>query len=181
MTDILAAIDAAVGCQQCGGTFGQSPSDDFCDDACQKAWHAERAEQLDGYREPWDDYELPGVGTEGYRPAHPNADLLAADWREVHRAMSELTGEAAERYRSAMAPLGPLLADFVRQFRETLAAWALPITDPTGLTAVAEATVEQRPDPRAAALAARRNRNTGPPLRSRPPRTIGRPSTTRHR
>lgn len=44
--DILAAIDAAVGCQQCEGEL--TVSNDFCSPDCQRAWHAERAVPL-----PW--------------------------------------------------------------------------------------------------------------------------------
>lgn len=44
--DILAAIDAAVGCQQCEGEL--TVSNDFCSPDCQHAWHAERAVPL-----PW--------------------------------------------------------------------------------------------------------------------------------
>lgn len=47
-TDILAAIDAAVGCQWCGGELGDSPSGDFCGPEHQHAWHAQHVEPL-----PW--------------------------------------------------------------------------------------------------------------------------------
>lgn len=40
--DILEAIDAATGCQQCGNPLGASPSSDFCSEFCQGAWHANR-------------------------------------------------------------------------------------------------------------------------------------------
>lgn len=40
MTDIISAIDQATGCQQCGKPLGSSPSDDFCNEGCQTAWHA---------------------------------------------------------------------------------------------------------------------------------------------
>jgi hypothetical protein len=67
--DILAAIDAAVGCQHCGGPLGDSPSDDFCSAAHQQAWHAARADELIGYREPWDrPWDFPGAGTDEYQP-----------------------------------------------------------------------------------------------------------------
>lgn len=62
--DILEVIDQAVGgCHECGGTLQDSPSDDFCGDGCQQAWHAARADELVGYREPWDRPEdfPPGV------------------------------------------------------------------------------------------------------------------------
>jgi len=41
VTDILAAIDAAVGCQHCGGPLGDSPSDDFCSELCQATYAAQ--------------------------------------------------------------------------------------------------------------------------------------------
>jgi hypothetical protein len=41
----LAAIDAAVGCQRCGGPLGDL-SPDFCGEGCQTAWHAARAKPL---------------------------------------------------------------------------------------------------------------------------------------
>jgi hypothetical protein len=40
--DIVEAIDRATGCQQCGKALGPSPSDDFCGEGCQHAWHAGR-------------------------------------------------------------------------------------------------------------------------------------------
>lgn len=46
MSDILDVIDAAIGCQQCGRQLGGSPSDDFCSEGCQRAWHAAHTEPL---------------------------------------------------------------------------------------------------------------------------------------
>lgn len=40
--DIVDAIDAAVGCHTCGGPMGDSVSDTFCRERCQKAWAAKR-------------------------------------------------------------------------------------------------------------------------------------------
>lgn len=40
--DIIAAIDEATGCQQCGKPLERSVSDDFCGEGCQQAWHANR-------------------------------------------------------------------------------------------------------------------------------------------
>lgn len=37
--DIIAAIDTALGCQQCGNDLGTSPSPDFCREWCQQDWH----------------------------------------------------------------------------------------------------------------------------------------------
>ena len=45
--ETLAAIDAAVGCQQCGKPLAGSVSDDFDTEECQAAWHAARASQPD--------------------------------------------------------------------------------------------------------------------------------------
>ncbi|MFC6090856.1 hypothetical protein [Saccharothrix lopnurensis] len=52
--DIIAAIDAATGCQQCTGPLGDSPSADFCSATCQADWSAARTTPLDGYVEPDD-------------------------------------------------------------------------------------------------------------------------------
>ena len=41
--DIIAAIDHATGCQQCGKDLSGSVSDDFCSEECQRTWHAARA------------------------------------------------------------------------------------------------------------------------------------------
>lgn len=40
--DIISAIDAATGCQQCGNPLGSSPSSDFCSEFCQGSWHEKR-------------------------------------------------------------------------------------------------------------------------------------------
>lgn len=52
--DILDRIDAAIGCQQCAGPLGDSPSSDFCSPDCLEGWHGRRVEPLTGYEEPWD-------------------------------------------------------------------------------------------------------------------------------
>ena len=46
--DTLAAIDAAVGCQQCGRPLDGSVSVDFDTEECQTAWHTARASRLGG-------------------------------------------------------------------------------------------------------------------------------------
>jgi hypothetical protein len=65
-SDILEVIDAATGCQQCGGPLEDSPSSDFCDPGCQRRWHARHAHALD----PWSDDAA---------PVYPGYD--AARWR----------------------------------------------------------------------------------------------------
>lgn len=44
MTDIIDRIDAAIGCQECGGGLDRSVSDDFCFEDCQFAWYQGRVE-----------------------------------------------------------------------------------------------------------------------------------------
>lgn len=72
--DILDAIGAAVGCQQCGRPLGDSPSDDFCRQSCQHAWHGARADELVGCREPWDrpeDFPLGVIPPEAFEDEDP--------------------------------------------------------------------------------------------------------------
>ncbi|OLR92694.1 hypothetical protein BJP25_21975 [Actinokineospora bangkokensis] len=42
VSDVVAEIDAVMGCQQCGGPLGDSPSGDFCGQACASLWAAQR-------------------------------------------------------------------------------------------------------------------------------------------
>lgn len=64
--DIIAAIDSATGCQQCGKDLTGSVSDDFCSEKCQGAWSAERV----------------GIST-------PKSVRLAmSDWEPVDRVLS---------------------------------------------------------------------------------------------
>lgn len=80
--DILAKIDAAVGCHSCAGVLADdSPSGDFCSAECQAEWHAAHVVPLVGYREPW--YrpgDFPGVGTEAFRPAPQRVETGASSW-----------------------------------------------------------------------------------------------------
>jgi hypothetical protein len=53
VTDILEAIDNAIGCHQCGGSLDGSVSDLFCGEACQATWHARRVgEEPDPWLRP---------------------------------------------------------------------------------------------------------------------------------
>lgn len=54
--DIVAAIDQAIGCEQCGRPLDDSPSDLWCSEGCQQAWQSARTTPLTGYREPWGGY-----------------------------------------------------------------------------------------------------------------------------
>lgn len=92
--DILAAIDAALCCQHCGGPFGVSPSADFCSDDCQQAWHAARSDELVGYREPDDQSwaEDPPWSSEFRLPR--STGNLRADWRAARRAEATATTDA---------------------------------------------------------------------------------------
>lgn len=55
--DFVAELDAAIGCQQCGGSLDNSPSTDFCSPRCQAAWSAARVQPLTTYVEPDDQPE----------------------------------------------------------------------------------------------------------------------------
>lgn len=131
--DFLARLDAAIGCQHCTGPLGASPSDDFCSDACQRAWHAQHGEALVGYREPWDlpnQYEGLATGQARMRPPPNPADWrlpvqtadLAADRRAWRHARDTATTDAQ---RAACRLRGEQLAERSRQqlehLRETLA------------------------------------------------------------
>jgi hypothetical protein len=232
--DILDAIDEAVGgCHECGGPLQDSPSDDFCGDGCQQAWHASRVDELVGYREPWDRPEdfppgvIPPEAFEDEEPPIPSPPVLvsplgllqvtwdpgppefrlprstgnlAADWRAAQRALLAATTDEqraavqlrmeslAERQRVQSAELARQLDQAFAPVREVMAAlgeagaaWMQqigermrPLFDGLRRAGV----VEEAPpaDPRERALAARRNRNTGPQQRRRAPRSIGRPS-----
>lgn len=52
--DIITAIDQAIGCHRCRGPLDNSPSDLFCSDWCQQAWHEARSAPLVDYTEPYD-------------------------------------------------------------------------------------------------------------------------------
>jgi hypothetical protein len=76
---ILSLIDSAVGCQECGGPLGESPSSDFCCEAHQQRWHAKRGEALVGS----DDcgsadlvWSTPGH-VHGFQPRCPSGDEMA--------------------------------------------------------------------------------------------------------
>lgn len=101
--DFLDRLDAAIGCQQCGGPLGSSPSDDFCDDDCQARWHAQHADRLTGYREPWHDPfgGLPGVGSEAMTWAPPVVWCLPRQTGDLDVDESAL--KAARRYADTAA------------------------------------------------------------------------------
>ncbi|WP_157601709.1 hypothetical protein [Saccharomonospora halophila] len=42
MPDIIAAIDEALGCHECGGPLDGSVDQDFCSERCHRAWHGRR-------------------------------------------------------------------------------------------------------------------------------------------
>jgi hypothetical protein len=51
--DIITAIDAVIGCQECGGPLDRSPDRDFCGEPCWTTWHSARV----GATPEW--YETP--------------------------------------------------------------------------------------------------------------------------
>ena len=77
LDDTLAAIDAAVGCQQCGRPLDGSVSDDFDTEECQTAWHAARTSRLAG-GEPARVFVGPGSTAWGLTVAAPLLDEFMA-------------------------------------------------------------------------------------------------------
>lgn len=185
MTDILATIDAAVGCQHCGGPLGDSPSDDFCGPDHQQAWHAERSDRLVGYREPWDDRI--------YRPARDAMSVLdfrlprqtgnlRADERALCRAVlaastpaqvaacrlrrEQLSERKTAMLTETMEALTAPLAEAAQRFAEIgrgLFAALQPLSTP--LASLAEAVKQDagaRQSVMERALQAKRSRGTGP-------------------
>jgi hypothetical protein len=131
--DILAAIDAALSCQHCGGPLGVSPSADFCSDGCQQAWHAARSDDLVGYQEP-DEQALTDVAPWSSEFRLPRSTgNLRADWRAARRAGATATTDAQreavrlrirslnERERAAadeaMDAMWPAMEAAMRRFR----------------------------------------------------------------
>ena len=206
-SDVLAVIDAAVGCQTCGAELGpDAPSSDFCGPDCQDTWHAARAAALVGYREPWITCDLPGVGTSAHVSAQwrlpretgdLNADMraLAVAWRLAstpeQRAACSLRKESlrsrymarcAERTHRAMAgmvDLGSALRANMAVVGEAFGRFAEGVREAVeAWQKLNTALTTPPPDPRERALQARRTRNTGPTSARRAPRTLGgRPHT----
>lgn len=76
---------AAPGCQKCGGSLADSPSDDFCSEQCQAIWLTEKTDRtpLEGGQEPND--QLPETAPD--RPldwlGQPPPGVIARDGHEV--------------------------------------------------------------------------------------------------
>jgi hypothetical protein len=161
--DIITAIDAATGCQQCGGPLGASPSDLFCDQDCQAAWSAEQV----------------GAPTTADVALPPRTGNLRADY--MIALLVRLTARSPEAEAAADARLSEVRADLEAAF--TAIAEALrPAVEAVGeafraiggaLVPLAEQIEQQAPtDPHGRALWLRQHRNTGPARRQRPPRAI---------
>lgn len=176
MTDIFAAIDAAIGCQNCGGELGESASSDFCGAACQAAWHAAHVEPLTNYREAGHNFVVDAVRFNG--PVEPTWDGPVAI-----QGFSAGLAVIDETFHWPLADL--MLADgtIERIYTDTLMRqdWGTWTFDGRAVQVVYDRPFGQPPDPptpptrdetMARALEARRNRNTGPVSRARAPRTI---------
>lgn len=104
MTDILDAIDNAIGCHQCGGSLDGSVSDLFCRESCQATWQARRVGAEPG---PW-----PYEGGLGLNPAESFQRLSLAVSRFCEASgIAEVTlsaGAAADRMAALAGSLrGP--------------------------------------------------------------------------
>lgn len=132
MTDIFAAIDAAVGCQQCGGPLGDSPSDDFCTAEHQQEWNAARADPLVGYREPWHrPWDFPGVGCDAASTALEGGQASVTEathlpWRVLS---SNESGHAVRvEWRDPQVPIACQLADaYEALVQASRLSWGQPV------------------------------------------------------
>lgn len=73
--DIIDRIDAATGCQQCGGPLGASPSGDWCSEHCQQTWLTARTD-APPWATPIDWSSPPSTAT---RPAPPSLQAETAE------------------------------------------------------------------------------------------------------
>lgn len=144
MTDILDRIDQAIGCHECHGPLGASPSDDFCSEWCQTAWRAGRVDPL--------------ASTESCGGLVIDIQMDLSGWVT-----------AMERVRASMegmfAQLSAMQYAWVDEIQVVDTSSEIRGTEP-----VLVAFDETHPFTRA--MEARRNRNTGPTWTRRPPRTI---------
>lgn len=84
--------DQAVGCLQCGGPLGGSPSDDWCGELCQRRWRASQADAL------------PETLTEAF--VMTVQEILQSWWNQLAEAVRRWFDEVfAPAWRSLMASL----------------------------------------------------------------------------
>lgn len=208
--DILDRIDEVTApvCGACAETIGpDGPSLYFCDDRCSDSWHRTQGEPLVGYVDPWHrPWDFPGIGSDVHVSGAGQTFVLdetltappsreqpsvgsfedgsrvyiddGSGWREIImvrfgdvQLASDLFPSIRvwfEEMTSAMVPALQQSAEAMRPMYEQMRRAGLVDEVSPG-------------DPRERALAARRNRNTGPAPRGRAPRTIGRASTSARR
>lgn len=104
--DIIKAIDAAVGCQNCQYPYDRdnTPSDDFCSPECQQEWHAEHAQvvPLTDYREPWDYPDgLPGIHSEAYTTQPEEVSVVP------HNAPNDMLRDSLAVLRESLSDTPP--------------------------------------------------------------------------
>jgi len=100
--ETLAAINAAVGCQQCGRPLDGSVSDDFDTEGCQTAWHAARASRLPA-GEPVRVFVGPGSTAWGLTVVAPLLDEFMARTAEQVRALRARQRQESGEDRSPTA------------------------------------------------------------------------------
>lgn len=109
--DLIGEIDAAIGCQQCGGHLGASPSNDFCSPRCQAAWSAARVQPLTNYVEP---YDLPAHVNNQVELYSPEVDPSGEWWQgaviAAHRREARARFEARNRAAASHRPIDNAVA-----------------------------------------------------------------------
>lgn len=74
MTDFLDRLDAAIGCQQCGGPLTDTVSDYFCGENCAELWSDRQSR-----REAGDNYHLDYVDIHDWS-TEARLDLAPVSW-----------------------------------------------------------------------------------------------------
>ncbi|MDX3661303.1 hypothetical protein PV646_28695 [Streptomyces sp. ID05-26A] len=113
--DIIDSIAAAIGCQQCEGPLGDSPSDDFCSDYCQAAWTAARTAPLASYSEPEDEPEHVSNLVELH---HPETCIACVEGRHRHSWIESAVAAAhafEQRQRHAAREQAPAAQQLLGQ------------------------------------------------------------------
>lgn len=99
-SDIIEQIDAAIACQAegCESSLDDSPSDDFCSQECQQAWHEDSAALFVGYCSP----------TRGVVPRSLADDIHALDQAALSELMRQHQGYMIGRLRARLEVQEPL-------------------------------------------------------------------------
>lgn len=163
-TDILSAIDRAIGCQSCEGDLTGSVSDDFCSESCQVRWHSSRVGA--GPASPFEHYRQRCALTVDTFHFFLDISRFA---EELAAAMAVSLSTATQACVALGAALGADQEAESARARAGIAMTGAWVDETSWSAAIEDYSVVE---PKAHALELRRNRNTGPAQQSRAPRAI---------